>query len=82
VFVDETYVKVAGRSAYLYRAIDQFEQAIDVLVAEKRDHAATRQFFTRALNHTPRPTEVNTDRAPVLASDADAKKFGVTQCLM
>jgi DDE domain len=35
-FVDETYIKVAGRWGYLYRAIDQFGQVIDVLVAEKR----------------------------------------------
>jgi transposase-like protein len=47
-----------------YRAIDQFGQAIDVLVTEKRDLAATRWFFTHALNHSPRPTEVNTVRAP------------------
>jgi transposase-like protein len=63
-FVDETYVKVAGRWVYLYRAIDQFGQVIDVLVAEKRDLAATRRFFTQALDHSPRPAEVNTDRAP------------------
>jgi transposase-like protein len=63
-FVDETDVKVAGRWVYLYRAIDQFGQVIDVLVAEKRDRAATRQFFPRALQHGPRPTEVTTDRAP------------------
>src|SRR5918997_748481 len=41
-FVDETYVKVAGQWAYLYRAIDQYGQVIDVLVSEKRDVAATR----------------------------------------
>jgi transposase-like protein len=63
-FVDETYVKVAGRWVYLYRAIDQFGQFIDVLVAEKRDLAATRRFLTRALEHSPRPAEVSTDRAP------------------
>jgi transposase, IS6 family len=28
--VDETYVKVAGRWTYLYRAIDQHGQVIDV----------------------------------------------------
>ena len=33
-FVDETYVKVAGRWVYLYRVIDQYGQVIDVLVAE------------------------------------------------
>jgi transposase, IS6 family len=63
-FVDETYVKVAGRWVYLYRAIDQFGQVIDVLVSEKRDLAATRRFFTRALGHGSRPSEVSTDRAP------------------
>jgi transposase-like protein len=62
-FVDETYVKIAGRWVYLYRAIDQFGQVIDVLVAEKRDMAATRRFFTRALEHRPSPTDVTTDRA-------------------
>jgi transposase, IS6 family len=63
-FVDETYVKVAGQWVYLYRAIDQFGQVIDVLVAQKRDLAATRRFFTRALEHGPRPSEVSTDQAP------------------
>ncbi|KJE19468.1 transposase [Frankia torreyi] len=38
-FVDETYVKVAGRWTYLYRAIDQVGQVIDVLAAERRDLA-------------------------------------------
>ena len=47
-----------------YRAIDQFGQVIDVLVSEKRDLAATRRFFTRALEYGPRPDEVSTDRAP------------------
>src|SRR5918911_574608 len=38
-FVDEIYAKNAGRWVYLYRAIDQSGQVIDVLVAEKRDLA-------------------------------------------
>ena len=63
-FVDETYVKVAGRWIYLYRAVDQFGQVIDVLASEKRDLAATRRFFTRALGTARRPSEVTTDRAP------------------
>jgi len=62
-FTDETYVKVAGRWTYLYRAIDQFGQVIDVLASEKRDLAAARRFFTRALAHGRRPVEVTTDRA-------------------
>ena len=62
--MDETYVRVAGRWVYLYRAIDQFGQVIDVLVSETRDLAATRRFFTRALEHGLHPSEVTTDRAP------------------
>ena len=34
-----------------------------MLVAEKRDLAATRRFFTRALEHRPSPIEVTTDHA-------------------
>ncbi len=55
-FVDETYVKIAGRWVYLYRAIDQFGQVIDVLVSEKQDLAATRRFFTRALESSTADT--------------------------
>jgi transposase-like protein len=62
-FVDETYVKVAGRWRYLYRAVDQFGQVIDVMVSEQRDTAAARRFFTHALRHGPSPVEVTTDKA-------------------
>jgi IS6 family transposase len=64
-FVDETYVKVAGRWTYQYRAIDQHGQLIDVLDSTRRDGAAARAFFTRALKSGPPPVEVTTDRAPV-----------------
>jgi transposase-like protein len=57
-------VKVAGRWIYLYRAIDQFGQVIDVLVSQQRDLPATRRFFARALEHGPCPSEVSTGRAP------------------
>jgi IS6 family transposase len=64
-FADETYVKVAGRWTYLYRAIDQHGQVIDVLLSARRDPAAARRFFTRALRAGTIPAEVTTDRAPV-----------------
>src|SRR5436309_11028327 len=63
-FADETYVKIAGRWVYLYRAIDQYGQVIDVLVSAKRDLAATRRFFTRALEPGSHPSAVMTDQAP------------------
>jgi transposase-like protein len=64
-FVDETYVKVAGRWAYFYRAVDQHGQVIDVLVSTRRDAAAAWRLFARALRFGQLPVEVVTDKAPV-----------------
>jgi transposase-like protein len=65
-FVDETYVKVAGRWRYVYRAIDQFGQVIDVFVSARRDAKAARRFFERAISATKvTPVEFTTDQAPV-----------------
>jgi IS6 family transposase len=64
--VDETYVKVAGQWRYVYRAIDQFGQVIDVYVSSRRDTKAAHRFFEQAIGTTKTaPTEVTTDQAPV-----------------
>jgi transposase-like protein len=63
-FVDETYVKVAGRWRYVYRAIDQFGQVIGVFVSTHRDAKAAHRFFEQAIGTTKvAPVEVVTDRA-------------------
>jgi transposase-like protein len=63
-FVDETYVKVAGQWRYVYRAIDQFGQVIDVFVSARRDTMGAHRFFQRAIGTTKvAPVEVVTDRA-------------------
>jgi transposase-like protein len=63
--VDETYVKVGGQWRYVYRAVDQFGQVIDVFVSRRRDVRAARRFLERAIGTTRiRPVEVVTDRAP------------------
>jgi transposase, IS6 family len=54
-FVDETYVKIAGRWVYLYRAIDQFGQLIDVLVAEKPGHGGHPPILHPRTSSTGRP---------------------------
>ncbi|GAA4562554.1 IS6-like element IS6100 family transposase [Micromonospora coerulea] len=64
--VDETYVKVNGVWRYVYRAVDQYGQVIDVLVSARRDADAARRFFRRALSTVKvTPAEVVTDAAAV-----------------
>ena len=71
-FVDETYVKVNGVWRYVYRAVDQHGQVIDVLLSARRDAAAARRFFTRALRTLKvTPSEVVTDAAPVYPAVLD-----------
>ena len=65
-FVDETYVKVAGVWRCVYRAVDENGQVVDVYVSSRRDIAAARRFFTRALTAHGRPEEVVTDLARAL----------------
>jgi transposase-like protein len=62
--VDETYVKVAGQWRYVYRAVDQFGQVIDVFVSRQRDAKAARRFLEQTIGTTKRtPAEVITDKA-------------------
>src|ERR671910_3895355 len=66
---DETYVKVAGRWRYVYRAIDQFGQVVDVFDSTRRDAKAARRFFDQAISATKvTPVEVTTDQAPVYSA--------------
>jgi IS6 family transposase len=65
-FVDETCVKVAGRWRYVYRAVDENGQVIDIYVSPRRDIAAARRFFGAALAAHGDPDEVVTDLAPAL----------------
>jgi transposase-like protein len=59
-------VKVAGHWRYVYRAIDQFGQVIDVFVSTRRDAHAASRFFQQAIGSTSvRPVEVTTDRSPL-----------------
>ena len=62
--VDETYVKVAGAWAYVYRAIDGHGQVVDVYVSAQRAAADAATFFRRAIASTGvAPAEVATDCA-------------------
>jgi IS6 family transposase len=61
--VDETYLRVSGTWRYLFRAIDQFGQVIDVYLSPRRNSEAARWFLAHALDRTrTSPVEVTTDR--------------------
>jgi hypothetical protein len=62
--VDETYIRVARRWQYAYRAIDEYGQVVDVYLSPARDAQAAERFFRCALEETEeRPERVTTDRA-------------------
>jgi transposase-like protein len=79
--VDETYVKVAGQWRYVYRAIDQFGQVIDVFVARRRDGRAARRFFEQAIGTTKiTPAEVVTDKAPTYRTVVEERLARAWHC--
>ena len=62
--VDETYLKVKGRWVYLYRAVDSRGQTIDFRLSARRDAAAAKRFFRKALArpNTVNPRTITVDR--------------------
>ena len=58
---DETYIKVRGRWTYLYRAVDKFGQTVDSLLSERRDVAAAKRFFSKAIRHNGAPRVITLD---------------------
>jgi transposase-like protein len=62
--VDETYIRVKGEWVYLYRAVDSAGQTIDFLLSPKRDAAAAKRFFRKALKqpHTVNPRTITVDK--------------------
>jgi transposase, IS6 family len=51
--VDETSIRVKGRWTYPYRAVDARGRTIDFRLSAKRDAAAARRFFRKALAQPP-----------------------------
>ena len=64
--VEETYLRVAGKWTYLYRAVDSTGATIDFLLSAKRDAAAAKRFLQKALRSVghPRPRVINVDGNP------------------
>ena len=52
--VDETYVKIRGEWRYLYRAVDRAGRTVDFRLSPRRDVAAAKAFFRRAIKSQQR----------------------------
>ena len=76
--VDETYIKVAGSWAYLYRAVDSAGETIEFMLSPKRDLVAAKLFLRLALSSpAPMPRVINVDGHPAYASAiAELKQTG------
>jgi putative transposase len=61
--IDEVFVKINGRQHYLWRAVDQDGEVVDVYLQARRDGAAAKQFFKRLLrSHGGKPRKIVTDK--------------------
>jgi putative transposase len=61
--LDEVFIKVNGELKYLWRAVDQDGNVLDILVQNRRDKAAARRFFRRLMKKTRSvPRVVLTDK--------------------
>ena len=65
--IDETYIKVRGKWAYLYRALDKLGNTIDFYLSATRNTKAAKRFLGKALRGLKaweQPEVLNTDKAP------------------
>ena len=63
LFIDEVFVKIQGRQQYLWRAVDQDGEVVDVFLQARRDGAAAKRFFKRLLKaHHGEPRKIVTDK--------------------
>jgi putative transposase len=62
-YIDEVFVKINGKQRYLWRAVDQDGEVVDVFLQARRDGAAAKRFFKRLLrSHGGEPRKIVTDK--------------------
>jgi len=62
-YIDEVIVKIDGKQHYLYRAVDQDGEIVDVFMQDRRDGKAAKRFFKRLLReHHGEPRKIVTDK--------------------
>ena len=61
--MDETYVKIKGKAAYLYRAVDKDGHTIDFLLTPNRDRDAAEAFLCKAIRSQGLPEKITIDQS-------------------
>ena len=61
--LDESYVKIKGKSAYLYRAVDKEGHTIDFLLTPNRDRDAAETFLQKAIRTQGLPEKITIDQS-------------------
>ena len=62
-FIDEVFVKIQGKQQYLWRAVDQDGEVVDVFLQARRDGKAAKRFFRRVLKRDQdEPRKIVTDK--------------------
>ena len=62
-YVDEGFVKIRGKQHYLWRAVDQDGDGVDVFLQDRRDGRAAKRFFRRLIRrHGGEPRKIVTDK--------------------
>ncbi len=62
-FIDEVFIRIDGKQHYLWRAVDQDGEVVDVFLQKRRDGAAAKRFFKRLLKkHQAEPRKIVTDK--------------------
>lgn len=62
-YIDEVFVKINGKQKYLWRAVDQDGEVVDVFLQDKRDAEAAKRFFRRLIkSHRDEPRTIVTDK--------------------
>jgi putative transposase len=62
-FIDEVFIKIDGKQHYLWRAVDQDGEVVDVYLQKRQDGAAAKRFFKRLLKkHRVEPRKIVTDK--------------------
>ena len=61
--IDEVFVKIHGKQHYLWRAVGQDGEVVDVFLQKRRDGKAAKRFFKRLLRkHRGEPRKIVIDK--------------------